>query len=149
MNPLLTAEQVQRLREVFAGHPLEVLFTLALVTGMRREELLHLHWHDVKLEQMELQITSPKTGEPRIVALPADVTALLTQHRARQQAGATWHADGRVFSDETGGPLTAPQLFQAFHTLAQQAGMPHLRFHDLRHADGQALYEQHRKETNR
>src|SRR5436309_10155184 len=41
----LTPEQAQRLLEAAHGHKLEMLLTLAITTGMRRGELLALHWH--------------------------------------------------------------------------------------------------------
>ena len=50
MKPL-TPEQAQRLLEVARGHRLEALLTLAVTTGMRRGELLALHWHDIDLKE--------------------------------------------------------------------------------------------------
>jgi integrase len=43
---LLNQEQIQRLLDAATGHRLEVLFILALATGMRRGELMALKWQD-------------------------------------------------------------------------------------------------------
>ena len=50
MHKHLTEEQARKLREALRGHPLEAIITLALVTGMRRDELLRLKWQDLDLE---------------------------------------------------------------------------------------------------
>jgi integrase len=53
----LTKEQAQRLLEEVRGrYPWEALFTLAIITGMRRGELLALRWADVHFEQRYLQV---------------------------------------------------------------------------------------------
>jgi integrase len=42
-------EQARALLTAAAGNRFEVLFVLAVKTGMRREELLALRWEDVDL----------------------------------------------------------------------------------------------------
>jgi integrase len=44
-------DDARSVRESLQGHRLEALATLALLTGMRRDELLHLTWAEVDLEQ--------------------------------------------------------------------------------------------------
>ncbi len=44
MKNHLTDEQADQLLEALRGHDLEAIITLALVTGMRRDELLKLQW---------------------------------------------------------------------------------------------------------
>ena len=46
----LTPDEVRRLFEVAAEDRLEALYILAVTTGMRRGELLGLHWADVDLD---------------------------------------------------------------------------------------------------
>src|SRR2546421_5319319 len=55
MKPL-TPEQAQRLLEVAREHKLEALLTLAVTTGMRRGELLALHWQDIDFNEGSLYI---------------------------------------------------------------------------------------------
>ena len=52
----LTVEQARQLLEAARGHRLEVLLTLAVVTGMRRGELLAMRWSDVELERRVLLV---------------------------------------------------------------------------------------------
>ena len=47
----LTLEQVRQLLEAARGHRVEALWVLALVTGMRRGELLGLKWSDINLSE--------------------------------------------------------------------------------------------------
>src|SRR5262249_17534406 len=49
MQPL-TKSQTQRLVEIIRGHQFEALLLLALITGMRRGELMSLRWKDIDLE---------------------------------------------------------------------------------------------------
>jgi integrase len=55
MKPL-TPEQAQRLLEVAREHKLEALLTLAVTTGMRRGELLALHWQDIDFNEGSLYV---------------------------------------------------------------------------------------------
>jgi integrase len=44
-----------------------------------------------------------------------------------------WQDSGRVFTREDGAPLRAAHISEHFSALARQAGLPPIRFHDLRH----------------
>lgn len=77
---------------------LYALFYLALVTGMRKGELLALRWQDVEWEKKELQvvqnltlirgsihISTPKTrASRRTIALADDVLEVLRRHQQEQ-----------------------------------------------------------------
>jgi integrase len=145
MQNILTKEHGQKLREVLRGHEREALITLALGTGMRRDELLRLQWQDIDLEKRELRIQSTKTKSIcRIIHCSESLTELLTQHRLQQrailaEADQPWSDFAPVFSDRTGGFLKPEQLLQEFSGILEQAALPHLRFHDLRKAWWRAL----------
>jgi len=55
----LTPEEVRRFLEAARENLLEALYVLAVTTGMRRGELLGLHWRDVNLNQGTLQVRYP------------------------------------------------------------------------------------------
>lgn len=135
------------------------VFALAILTGLRRGELLALRWQDVDLERGELTVrqtlidrngrlefSTPKTHRSRrSVALPDSAVALLRQHKARQNqerltAGEAWAALDLVFATELGKPLHPRNLFRAFRQITKQAGVPVIRFHDLRHSHATLLF---------
>ena len=141
MNEYLTEEQAQKLREALRGHNLEAILTLALVTGMRRDELLSLKWRDIDLEKHELQVLSSKTkSNYRTIHVPEEITELLKQHHLRQMearlvAGIAWRDLDLVF------PIERDQLLKGFHEILEQAELPPILFHELRAARYRALRE--------
>src|SRR5438876_8385511 len=52
----LTWEQAQRLLKAAHDHKLEALLTVAITTGMRRGELLGLHWKDIDFKTRSLYV---------------------------------------------------------------------------------------------
>ncbi len=122
---ILTKEQAKLLLEQARGHQMEAILTLAVTTGMRRGELLGLHWQDIDFERGSLQVrrtmnrisghglreTEPKTAQSRRnIVLPQFVVEVLKEHRARQreeclQAGDAWKDHDLVFSTRRGGFL--------------------------------------------
>lgn len=121
------------------------LFCLVAYCGLRRGEVLGLHWADVDLDQGVASIR--ETGEEgtpksesgvRAVPLPAPVATTLRSWRKRQAAdqlawGPDWPETGLVFTREDGTAVPAQWVSVRFETLAYRAGLPPVRFHDLRH----------------
>lgn len=138
---------------------LAALWRLALLTGMRRGELLGLMWDDLDLERGTLSVRrtlsrgkggtwelgQPKTASGRrSIALPPSCVAALRKQRAAQNAerlrlGPVWEDHGFVFTNETGGPLHVNSLVGRFRKLTMVAGVPSIRFHDLRHTSATLL----------
>ncbi len=140
MKNHLTDEQTDQLLEALRGHDLEAIITLALVTGMRRDELLELQWQDVDLEKRELRVRNTKTkSSQRMIHLTQGVAEALRQHQMRQM-DARWEAGTAsqnldlVFPDHAGGPLRPEYLLQGFDEILARAELPRLRFHELREA---------------
>jgi integrase len=154
----LTPEQAKHLLQVAheIGDRLEALYVLAIHTGLRQGELLGLKWDDVDLDDGSLQVrrtlsitksgrvfTSPKTTRSRrSVKLTSNATEALKSHLKRQLAemdrvGSLWSpgdADGLIFASETGEPLDRRAVTKLkFKPLLKRAGLPVIRFHDLRH----------------
>jgi integrase len=139
MTMRFTEKQAQRLRDCLKGHELEALIRLALVTGMRRDELLSLKWQDVDLEKRNLSVQNTKTTGRDALSIPKDIAEMLQQHALRQKeaqllAGLTWVDRGLVFTDERGEPLKPHQLLKEFHEILERAELPRISFHDLRAA---------------
>ena len=140
------------LLEAVRGHRLEALFVLALATGLRQGELLGLCWSDVDLDRGTLfvrhalqrvngepQLVEPKTDRSRRqLALPRTAVEHLrrlrtTQDRERDTAGVTRQNPDLVFS-RAGEPLEGTGVTHVFQQALERAGLPKMRFHDLRHA---------------
>jgi len=159
----LTPEEARRLLAVAADDRLEALYVLALTTGMRRGELLALHWADVDLEDGYVQVrytlqhlkdgaytfASPKTERSRrkVVLTSAAAAALrrrrTTQGEERAAAGLAWRDEDLVFTNVLGGPLRANHVLQRqFTPLLKRARLPLIRFHDLRHTAATLLLRQ-------
>jgi len=152
MRPL-TAEQVRILFDAAKGDRLEALYVLAVTTGLRQGELLGLKWDDVDLETGTLrvrrtlttakggpQLTAPKTkGSRRTVRLTQSAVKALRNHLKHQldeidSAGALWRENGLIFASESGDPLDRRNVTtHRFKPLLERAGLPQVRFHDLRH----------------
>ena len=150
----LTKEQAQKLLETARGHSLEALLTIALVTGMRRGELRGLRWHDINFDDKSLQVrrtvecltgygyteNEPKSSRSRRkITLPEFAIEALKQHRVKQiearlKVGEAWIDHDLVFCRANGDFLPASTLQYQFEALLKDAGIEHIRFHDLRHS---------------
>lgn len=164
----LTPEQARHFLDAARGDRLEALYVVALTTGMRQGELLALRWSDVDESSQALRVRGtlhhdpqggwaihePKTaGSQRQVLLAVAAVDALRRHRTaqndeRQGVGPAWQDHDLVFANAVGGPL-APQnlLRRSFVPLLVRAGLPRVRFHDLRHTAATLLLAEgvHRK----
>lgn len=158
----LTADEARQFLSTTRGHRLHALFELALHTGLRKGELLGLHWEDLDLDagtaaiRRTLQRTSTgglttlptKTrASERRIALPTRCVQSLKLHheqqeREREAAGATWQHDAHVFTTVQGRPIDPTNLTRTFTTILRRAGLRRIRFHDLRHSTATLLLEQ-------
>jgi integrase len=158
----LSAEQVRRLLAAARGDQLEALYVLAITMGMGEGELLGLRWADVDLAgsmvtvrcalvrtpENRLEVAETKTDESvaSLVLAPSAVTALRA-HRVRQAEerlalGDGWDDHGLVFPNGVGRPMNPSNLLRRhFHPLLERAGLPRIRFHDLRHSTATLLLE--------
>lgn len=150
----LSQEQARKLLEVARGHRLEALLTVAVATGMRRGELLGLRWQDIDFAYSSLYIrrtvnqypsfgyveNEPKTAKSRRkITLPEFVIEALKRHRfnqgeARLKAGSAWYNRDLVFCNTLGDYQSTQYLGILFRSLLKEAGLPRIRFHDLRHS---------------
>jgi integrase len=148
----LSPEQARAFLEAAKGDRFEALYVLALHCGLREGELLGLKWADVDLETGTLQVRrtlsetrtghkfeKPKNGKGRSVKLSRKATEALKSHRTRQneerlRAGSLWQDNGFVFPTTTGTTMSCTNLLgRHFKPLLKRAGLPAIRFHDLRH----------------
>ncbi len=150
---VFSSEQARIFLEAVRGDRLEALYVMAITCGMRQGELLSLRWRDTDLDAGHVQVrssvrkrpgrfifTDPKTEHGRRkVALTALAIQALLQHRARQQleqlaAGPAWSDGDLVFCNELGQPLIGINVTRhQYVPILKRAGLPLIRFHDLRH----------------
>ena len=137
----LPVEQLQSfLREAKDSGVFE-LYYLELATGLRRGELLGLKWEDIDLERGDLRVKrqiSRINGEVveaplktknayRTLPLAADTIDVLKAQR-KKTGDSPW-----VFPSPTGGPISPDSVLHMLHRVLKRAGLPRIRFHDLRH----------------
>jgi integrase len=152
---VLDTTEAGRLLAAAAGDRFEALFVMALATGLRQGELFGLQWTDFDLTagtlfvQRQLEevngkhtLTEPKSAKGRRrVDLPAVAVQAMWEHKARMLAEG--HLDGPVFCNTAGGFLRKSNFIrQVFKPLLKKAGLPDIRFHDLRHTSATLLLAQ-------
>jgi len=125
------------------------LFLTAVMTGMRRGELLALQWGDIDWNSDQISIrrsiykgefVNPKSKNAirRIVISPI-LRQALEQHRL---IGRKSEFD-LIFPNEIGLPLNPENLIKReFHSALDRAGLRRIRFHDLRHSYASILISQ-------
>jgi integrase len=149
----LTPEEARKFLAAIRGHRLEALFSVALALGLRQGEALGLQWEDVdftagtlrvshQLQRIggKLTLVAPKTDRSRrTLVMPPMIVDRLREHESRQVgerlwAGPNWQESGLVFGNRGGGPTQARRVIEQFHKALAEAGIRHIRFHDLRHS---------------
>ena len=125
---------------------------LAVHCGLREGELLSLKWDDVNLETGTLRVRrtlsetrtgytfeSPKNGKGRSIRLSQAASGALRDHLGRQLeeidgVGDNYQDQGLIFPSRKGTPMNARNLTgRSFKPILKRAGLPDIRFHDLRH----------------
>ncbi len=140
MKTLPVEQLASFLREAKESGVFEMYY-IELATGLRRGELLGLKWEDLDLEQGILRVqrqVSRINGEVveaplktknsyRTISLGADAVGILKEQR--KKCGGSEY----VFPSLTGGPISPDSVLQMLHRVLKRAGLPKVRFHDLRH----------------
>jgi integrase len=165
----LSAEQARALLETAKGDRIEAFYTVALLLGLRRGEVLGLSWRDVDFDRRTLHVrqtiqrlahkltdgkgglvpAEPKTDKSRrTLSLPDGVIRALKAHRARQAterlaAGTAWRDSDLIFTSPSGKPLDPKGVHRDFKRLLAKAELPMAtRLHDLRHSAASLLLAQ-------
>jgi integrase len=139
----LTPEQGESFLRAAAHDDFFALFVLALDGGMRQGEIFALKRSDVDLKRRQVSVrrsvrylskaptfTGTKTDRPRVVPI-----SQRTANALRRHLKATMSSEF-VFADAEGRPLRkdGKLIRKDFPALLKQAGVPEVRFHDLRHS---------------
>lgn len=127
-------------------------YYLELTTGMRLGEICALEWNDLNLENKtitinkavqkikgEIKINTPKTkSSVRTIRLCDECIRLLSELKANQIPKSKY-----IFpSSVTGGIKDTSAVTRRLHRIQDRAGVPRIRFHDLRHSFATLSLEQ-------
>jgi integrase len=162
--------QRRRRLDTTTGHRFEVAIMIALAYGMRRGEVLGLHWSALDWEAGTLRVThgvkriknrdtardrrtrlvvsevkTPKSR--RTLVLTPEIVTRLRAHRSRQSeakiaAGPLWQDHGLIFTSEVGTPMDPDNFSHTFSKLCQKAGLGHWHPHELRHSGASLMLAQ-------
>jgi integrase len=140
-----TPAHAGRFLEAIEDERLFALFCLVAFCGLRRDEAVGLTWAEIDLDAGLVYVRETAGGQGvksragvRTVPLVDRVARPLRAWRAAQAAerlaaGPDWADTGLAFTDEHGGGVSGQWASRRFATLAFRAGLPPVRFHDLRH----------------
>ena len=117
------------------------LYYIDLTTGLRRGELLGLKWSDIDLEKGDLRVQR-QIGriDGKIIEMPlktknayrtlplAEDTIGVLEAQRKKTGSSSW-----VFPSPTGVPIFPDSVLHMLHRVLKGAGLPRVRFHDLRH----------------
>ncbi len=138
----LTAEQLDTFfREAKATGVYEMYY-IELATGLRRGELLGLKWDDIdikngviRVQRQVARINGEIVEAPlktknsyRNVSIGPDAIEVLEAQKAKVGDS------GYVFPSPNGGPISPDSVLNMLHRVLERAGLPKMRFHDLRHS---------------
>lgn len=136
-----------------------VMFLVELTTGMRADELCGLREEDLFFEEKYIYIRqqveragtnptfSPTKGKRMRKVPMADLVAEalrleLERKKERKRNSPKWTEYGLVFTNRYGGPIDSGHLdTRVLKRILKVAGLPPMRFHNLRHSVGTALAE--------
>ena len=136
----LTAEQLASFLQEAKESGVYEMYYIELATGLRRGELLGLKWEDIDLRQgiihvrrQVARINGEITEAPlktknsyRAVSIGPDAVDILKAQKKKI-------ADDYVFPSSNGGPISPDSVIHMLHRVLKRAGLPKVRFHDLRH----------------
>ena len=140
---ILPPEHIKDYLEAADRRGLLPMFYLELVTGLRKGEITALLWSDldtlnktisvskqyVKNLNGELTLSRPKTETSvRKVSIPQDAVDLLIAEHGKHPE------NPYMFPSPVTGEMYYPDSVVNLHkNILKDAGLPHIRFHDLRH----------------
>jgi integrase len=142
-------DQVKKFLETVKEHRWYPIYVVALYCGLREGEVLGIHFEDLDLLHDEIHvrhavqyligkglvITEPKTDSAkRTVTIPGFAHDVLVEylHPLKRDQGLIF-----VTSNDT--PISPRNLVRHFKEALEEAGLPEIRFHDLRHTHASLL----------
>ncbi|MDA2323955.1 site-specific integrase [Bacillus cereus group sp. Bc177] len=133
-----------------------IAFLLALTTGMRQGEILGLRWKDVDFENGCVRITQTLSSDgkellpytktksgSRTIDLPEETVTALKRHwgfiKGEREGNLSYKNLDLVVCTEFGTPTHKSNIRRVFKSIIKKAGIPKIRFHDMRHTHATLL----------
>ena len=146
---VLAPEQIRALLNAEADVKYRTIFLLAIMTGLRQGELLGLQWSDIDFDRKQIHVKrtfnhgrffTPKTKES---IRKVDFPPLLAKELAEWKLVSGQNVLNLVFPSKAGTPMECQKLMiRHFIPALKRAGLPRIRFHDLRHTYASLMIEQ-------
>jgi integrase len=151
--------QVGHFLVAIQSSPNRALYHLAITTGMRLGELFGLKWSDLQWMTGTLHIqrqvqrvpgqgwsfVEPKTNAGRrTIVICESALQVLQEHQAcqnelKEKIGERWQENDLIFPNGAGAPGDPSNMRKDFNLTLTNAGLPKIRFHDLRHTAASLL----------
>lgn len=166
---VLTPEQQKSFISAIKGHELEVLFLVALSTGLRLGEILGLKWSDIDFDKGALTVNRtlqrvteiskdgsreskiieqlPKTKNSiRTIPIPQNILSRLKDYRLGQnknrlKLGELYSNNDYVFCNELGYPIDDKRPARNLKSILTKLDIEPIKFHGLRHTYATRLFE--------
>ena len=147
---VLTREEMLKLIQAAGKYKHGLIIRLLVVTGARIGEILGLTWdmidfkkktitidQAVDVQARKLKAETKTENSRRTIELDEETVRLLAEHK-KQQAGQKVQAIRKekslVFQAEEGKPVKYSAVHDTLHRALREAGLPHIRIHDIRHS---------------
>ncbi len=127
----LTKDEEKRLFKTIGEHWIKPIVITALLTGMRKSEILNLTWDCVDFEQGYIDVLQTKSGKPRQIPMSERLCNILNEQK---------RVNEYVFIN----PITKNRhgnINDVFPDFLSAAKINNFRFHDLRHTAATRMVE--------
>ena len=121
---ILSEDEVKRLINSCPEYFKPIVIT-ALLTGMRKSEILNLTWENIDLQSKTIQLSNTKNGKIRNIPICNELCLILTECKK-------WSDGKYVFCNSDKKPYST-HIRTMFLRACEKAGITDFRFHDLRH----------------
>ena len=155
-----TAAQLQDLFTALQGDELLPLVKITALYGLRRSELLGLQWDSIDFERKTMTIRHTVSKVTEVVAkdktknassrrtfpLTEEAEAIFRRAKELEQQnraafGQEYQENAYVFKWADGHPYSPDYISHRFNRLLKKHGLPHIRFHELRHSCASLLID--------
>ena len=152
---ILTHDEVKRILSYLNGNKYELIFKMALFTGMRQGELLALTWNDIDLEnkvihvyktfkrvyEFENESTKKLVNKIQTTKSKTSIRDIPISNQLYNLLDKQLNKKGYLFKDNLGEILSAKIVYNEWLKILKYCNIKHIKFHALRHTFASNLLE--------